>query len=337
MQHTVAVHFFRLLTDYLSQQGHNVDDFLAAANFDVCLLDDANERIRYQDFARLCERAKDQFNEPFLGIKLGQNAKPPHLGSLGFSLMASSSGLEMMQQTARYTSLSIDAAHTVFEKKGNRFIRYRRSNLPGGEALGQLQDELSHAVWVSLRRWLWNRQDLKLHWVSFRHEAPNDLTEYENFFRCELRFGCVENALCFNAGSENKTAPLANAHMFNAMNDMCESLVQKLGNRHEPSWLAQARQLIASSFKQGMPDIEDIAAQLDVDVDQFKQQLSEREMSFRAITDELRHSLAVGYIRDSKLSLVDIAFLLGFSEQSAFQRAFKRWTGLPPGKYRAGL
>ena len=56
-----------------------------------------------------------------------------------------------------------------------------------------------------------------------------------------------------------------------------------------------------------------------------------------AFVDELRHALALGYIHDSRLSLVDIAYLLGFSEQSAFQRAFKRWTGMTPGEYRHSL
>jgi AraC-like DNA-binding protein len=68
--------------------------------------------------------------------------------------------------------------------------------------------------------------------------------------------------------------------------------------------------------------------------EQLKEALSARELSFRGFVDNLRQALALGYIRDPQMSLVDIAYLLGFSEQSAFQRAFKRWTGMPPGDYR---
>lgn len=57
-------------------------------------------------------------------------------------------------------------------------------------------------------------------------------------------------------------------------------------------------------------------------------------MSFRGFVDELRQALALGYVRDPALNLVDISYLLGFSEQSAFQRAFKRWTAMTPGEYR---
>ncbi|WP_367114619.1 helix-turn-helix transcriptional regulator [Aquabacterium sp.] len=65
-----------------------------------------------------------------------------------------------------------------------------------------------------------------------------------------------------------------------------------------------------------------------------KEHFAQRGISFRSFIDELRQALALGYMRDPNLSLVDIAYLLGFSEQSAFQRAFKRWTGQTPGDYR---
>ena len=95
-----------------------------------------------------------------------------------------------------------------------------------------------------------------------------------------------------------------------------------------------ARSAVLESFKLGMPELVHVASAANMSEEELKKQLAKRGLSFRSFVDDLRHGLAMGYVRDPTLSLVDIAFLLGFSEQSAFQRAFKRWTGKPPGDYR---
>ena len=66
----------------------------------------------------------------------------------------------------------------------------------------------------------------------------------------------------------------------------------------------------------------------------FHRRLSEHGMSFKALTEETRRDLAEGLLRDEQHSLAEIAFLTGFSEQSAFTRAFKRWVGRTPASYR---
>ena len=88
------------------------------------------------------------------------------------------------------------------------------------------------------------------------------------------------------------------------------------------------------SFQKGFPDMAEVARATQLSEQALKDKLNERGLSFRAFIDDLRQALAVGYMRDPTLSLVDVAYLLGFSEQSAFQRAFKRWTGQTPGDYR---
>lgn len=334
MQHTVSVHFLRLLTDYLVMQAVSVPEFLSRAGFDQHLLEDSNNRVPFDEFSRLCQRAKRQLDEPFLGLKLAKNAKPSHLGSFGFALMACPTGLEMMNQTTRYTSLAIDAAHTVFEKHGDEYVRYRRSNLPDHRPLGQLQDELSNGIWVTLGRWLWNRNDLKLNWVSFTYEEPTDVSEYEDFFRCPIRFSTKETAIAYFAGGVLQPAPQADNQMLSIMNTYCNRLLKELSFSHEPVWMSLSREAVLMSLKKGMPHIRSVAEQANLSEKEFQHLLSEHGYSFRSFVDDLRHGLAASYMNDARLSLAEISYQLGFSEQSAFQRAFKRWTGVTPGKYR---
>jgi AraC-like DNA-binding protein len=94
------------------------------------------------------------------------------------------------------------------------------------------------------------------------------------------------------------------------------------------------RREIMSSFERGMPKLEQIAAAIDLSPRALRGRLSKKRISFRVLADEVRCGLALSNVHDSTLSLVDLAYLLGFSEQTSFQRAFKRWTGRSPGEYR---
>lgn len=334
MQFSVAVHFFKLVTDYIQSKDVDIVEFMNKAGLDEIALQEPNDRIPFNTFFRLCEFTASYFNEPDLGLKLGQSIRPGHLGSHGFALMSCSNVTELIQQHIRYSALTIDALHIEVEKKGNEYIRYCKSNLPNQTQLGKIQEQLNMSTTVTLSRWFVNRLDLNPQWISFQHEKPENIEEYQKLFNCPILFSQSDTAMGINAELFNLALPGANPQLKRIMDDLCAQLIKKLGNSLEPVWLAQARQAIIQSFQVGLPEIELIAQKIHLTEEEFKTLLSEREMSFRGFVDELRQALALGYVRDPALNLVDISYLLGFSEQSAFQRAFKRWTAMTPGEYR---
>lgn len=333
-QFSVAVHFFKLVIDYIQTKDVDVADFLHKAGLHEIALQEPNDRIPFDTFSELCEFTAFYFNEPNLGLKLGESIRPGHLGSHGFALMSCSNVTELIQQHIRYSALTIDALHIEVEKKGDEYIRYCKSNLPNQAPLGKIQEQLNMATTVALSRWFVNRLDLNPQWISFQHDRPENIEEYQKLFNCPISFSQSYTAIGINAGLFNLSLPGANPQLKRIMDDLCAQLIKKLGNTLEPAWLAQARQVIIQSFQTGLPEIEIIAQEIHLTEEEFKNLLSEREMSFRGFVDELRYALALGYVRDPALNLVDISYLLGFSEQSAFQRAFKRWTGMTPGEYR---
>lgn len=335
--HTVAAHFLRIATDYINQQGLDEAEFLGRAGIDGEDIADPNARVPYRKFSHLCDLAAESLKDPCLGLKLGQSIRAGHLGSHGFALMSCANGAELMRQHMRYSSLTIDAAHAAFEQQGDDYIRYLRSNMPGGMPLGRLQDELNLATTVTLARWIANRHDLSPRWVAFRHAKPAEAKEYESLFRCPVHFGAEETAIAVDASYLSLPLPHANPQLHRIMDDLCAQLVKQLGHAHDPSWMAAARRAALESFKLGEPDVGFIARAAGCTESELKKNLSQRGSSFRSFIDDLRHALALGYARDPSLSLVDIAYLLGFSEQSAFQRAFKRWTGTTPGEFRRSI
>ncbi len=116
---------------------------------------------------------------------------------------------------------------------------------------------------------------------------------------------------------------------------MEERAARLTAERRAPDPLVtRVHDFIARTVRDTPPELEAVAGALELSPRALKRRLADRGTSFTQIVDDTRRELALGYIADASLTLVDVAYLCGFSEQSAFNRAFKRWTGMPPGEYR---
>ena len=96
----------------------------------------------------------------------------------------------------------------------------------------------------------------------------------------------------------------------------------------------QVKQHLAQSLSEGIPTITDVASKLAMSGRSLQRKLSEQGHSFQALVDDARRELAEKLLAKSNHSLAEIAFLTGFSEQSSFNRAFKRWAGQTPRSFR---
>ena len=101
-----------------------------------------------------------------------------------------------------------------------------------------------------------------------------------------------------------------------------------------PALQTQTKNEIARALSEGLPKMAEIARRLGLSVRSFHRRLSEQGVSFQTLTEETRRDIALGMLKDDRYALSEIAFLTGYSEQSAFNRAFKRWTGSTPATYR---
>jgi AraC-like DNA-binding protein len=104
----------------------------------------------------------------------------------------------------------------------------------------------------------------------------------------------------------------------------------------ETDFLADVRRAIADAIRDGDPRLARVAAKLAMSPRSLQRHLEEEGAVFKALVDDTRLRFALGYLRDRGHTLTEIAFLLGYSEVSALNRAFKRWTGVTPLGYRVG-
>lgn len=168
--------------------------------------------------------------------------------------------------------------------------------------------------------------------VYFRHAQPRDISAHEDYFGCAVFFAADRDALLLSEEVlqvPNRLGDVSVSSFFDAHLD--EELSRMVGD----SDLAQrVRARISQALSQGVPSIADVSSTLGMSGRTLQRRLADRGYAYQELVDAARRDLAQRLLRRSDYSLAEIAFLTGFSEQSAFTRAFKRWAGQTPRSFR---
>ncbi len=332
----IAVAFVRIVVDYCRSQGLGEAALLKAAGLADDTLSDPDSWLSLMDFLRLFQTGMDLLQDENFGLHVGQHIKPGYYGVQGYAVISSANGREALVRAQRYYRLVSGVGQMDIEEREDEVVLLWRSNLPGNPYPGRQQAEMVITAWVSLARWAAGL-DLAPSWVSFRHPAPADSQEQQAVFRCPLIFAAQEYALGFPKALLDVPFLQADPAIQQIMDATAERRLAELDKSEEPLWLSECRRAVARALTQGTPLLEDVAPGLGMTPRELRGRLAALDTSFKALLDETRRTLALSLMQDASMSLVDVSFLLGFSEQSAFQRAFKRWTGRSPGQYRQEL
>ena len=128
-------------------------------------------------------------------------------------------------------------------------------------------------------------------------------------------------------------APLPNGELLGLLEGYAEKLLGRI--RPEQTWSARVAEVLGRTLMDGKPRVAQAARLLGVSRRGLQGKLKEEGTTYQAVLDQVRHQLAVAYLKEDAVTLAEAAFLLGFSDQSAFTHAFRKWTGDSPHRFRA--
>lgn len=204
-----------------------------------------------------------------------------------------------------------------------------------GAADRRFADETFLVLVHGLMCWLVGRR-VVLRQVDFAHDRPPHAAEYTRMFSEQLRFGQPHTALHLDAALLD--APLAQTPA--TLKAFLQSAPASvfLRYKNEDSWTARLRRHLRQAQQAGQPwpVLEDAAAHLGTTATTLRRRLEAEGSSYQQLKDRLRADWAIDRLGQDGPSLDELAAELGFNDASAFHRAFRRWTGLPPGAYRRG-
>lgn len=215
--------------------------------------------------------------------------------------------------------LDDDSALMLLHRAGDRRLGLRLSNEQTIAATVQISREVSGVAFTPLA-------------VFFKHPPPPDVAAHASFFGCRIEFDADHDGIRVSRAqldTPNKLGDIGFSEFFDERLDQeLAELTEEASFKH-----AVARQ-ISQSLSDGAPSVASVAERLGVSGRTLQRRLAEQDCAFQDLVDAERRRLAEQLLRKTDYALAEVAFLTGFSEQSAFNRAFKRWNGRTPSHFR---
>lgn len=171
--------------------------------------------------------------------------------------------------------------------------------------------------------------------VTFVHRAPPDVREHERVFGAPVRFEADHNRVSIDRAAWETPTNRANPGVLQVLTEHADLLLQKLPRG--PGLVERMRRAIGGRLRGGDPSLENVARDLSMSPRSLQRHLQELGFSYHALADEVRAATARLYLEQPDIAIAEVAYLLGFSDQSTFNRAYKRWTGHTPARSRALL
>ncbi len=328
--HTVAASYAQCLVEVAGRQGIKSDALLHRAGLNVDELQPPSRRLPLASMLKLFEAAMQMTGDELIGLHMGQQVQPRTFNALGYAAMSCATLGEAIAMIPRYESLVYDGGTTHIHQDDETVTVSWQSGLPQHLEYRPL-NEVIVAGWLSFGRWIVNDVG-ELHEVRFRHSAPADTEEYHRFFRCPIRFNCEDNALC--GPIEFTRLPLIqqDGELRSLMERQANSLLSRIHARQNLA--PQVMRHIRENMPKQTPQISNIATLMHMSERNLRRKLQAEGTSFKNLLNHVRQEMAERYLQETELSMLEIALLLGFSEQSSFTSAFRQWLGTSPSEYR---
>jgi len=286
--------------------------------------------IPCSSFARVLEQAAALTGDRAFGLHFGASANPKNIGALAYAVFNAPTVAAAFETAARYLHIHNEAALATYREENNlSYLRYGVKDL--GAAAPEQFIEYGMAVALNTLRVMvgsqWNPRE-----VHFAHDEPPTTSEHQQFFRAPVLFSCPTSAFVMEREFCSRPIPAADSNLFKILRRYLETVLSHMPKEDED--LALVRRKIAETIKDGSPKLREIAKAMATSPRTLQRQLNDYGIDFRTLVDDTRKCFALDYLKDFNHTLTQIAFLLGYSEVSAFNRSFKRWTGKTPLEYR---
>jgi AraC-like DNA-binding protein len=283
-------------------------------------------------YAYFANAARLDPNGIALPLRTGASMRCDDYGAFGLAWKTAPTLRASCERAGRYARvLTSVATYEVHDDDDGAWMQLNRD---GERTLGmRLSNEATiasiHAISQEVAT-----DELEVLEVRLKHAGPDSTAQHEAHFGCPVHFSADRDAIKFSKASMAAPNRLGDPAVVSFFDTHLEEQLEKIDD--DVSLERRVRIRISTSLSEGVPAVTSIASQLGMSGRTLQRRLSEQGRTFQQLVDDARRELAEKLLRETSYPLAEVAFLTGFSEQSAFNRAFKRWAGQTPRSYRIG-
>lgn len=328
---TVSAGLARGFLTYAATRGADEAALAQAAGIDAALLEDPDNRVSFAAYVTLVRAGKEMTGEPGLPLYFAEAIDLAEYSVVGLLSNAAETMMDSGQQLNRYGQLVVEVD---IAEAGARF-----SYEPRDGAMWMIDTrrnpndffELTETTFTRLitgpRRFLPRPHVLEVH---VTHPEPAHRAVYDAIWRCPITFNAPSNAMRMDHTLATHRVRLEPQYVFGVLSKHADQLLKDLAA--SKTTRGRVESLLMPILHTGEIGMDAIAAKIGQSRQTLYRNLKDEGVTFEQVLDELRHKLALHYLEGKRVSVNETAYLVGFSDPSAFSRAFKRWTGKSPGR-----
>jgi AraC-like DNA-binding protein len=290
----------------------------------------AEARYPLTKIKKAWELARAATGDEAIGLTTGRFAKATQFHAFGYSWLASSTLLEGLQRLTRYITLVSTASVKLTLIEGADSYALEAAFPDPSRAPPREGIDCGMTALLALCDSVAEKEIRPLK-VELSCPTPKDPKAYREALRSAVQFDADVGAMYFRKEDLRAALPGGTPAVARATDRVIEQYIETL----DPSKVAtKVRQLLVELLPSGQIDQDAVCSRLNRSRSSLLRQLQQEGLSYRDVLDGTRQSLAEDYLKRKQHSHAEIAFMLGFSDQSNFARAFKRWTSLSPGQFQ---
>ncbi|PQJ15776.1 hypothetical protein BST99_08605 [Aureicoccus marinus] len=287
------------------------------------------QAVPAEEFFELHEWLDNELG-PGFGVRVGQQMKIEDYGVLGLSWRTCSWAGEIFERSERYFKLLSDTfMWQIVESNGISEVRLNRETHRRGL---ELSTEASLSATVVVMQAV-TEKNIRPIQVSFKHGPPSNMEHHNKAFQCEILFNQEHYSISYRTKDLHSRTAKADKSINRFLVERVQEETENLeiaGNK----LVFELNEIITDALPSGIPSVDHVAELIGMSRRTLTRRLSEAGFTFRNLVKAKQQEIAKTLLHDNSRSIAEIAFETGFSEQSAFNRAFKSWTGLSPLQYR---
>jgi len=316
------------LLEYLQNEGFDPKSILDSVGIPRSALEDTETRFSVENFESLWQVASEVTGDPAIALRVSTMARANTLGIIGYLSSTSVSVRSSLELVKGLTPLLLEGVECELESDGE--VALFRCNTSGKPHATLFIIEYSIGLAVTMSRIIGAAGTDPLE-ARFSYPAPAYADEYERILELPIRFDTDENGVLYPLSMMDGTNPSADAALRQVLERYAVDQLARLPTNARFS--ERVRACIVSMLPLGGVAADTVAAQFSMSNRTLRRRLKEESTSFQELHDEVRSGLACDYLTKEGHGIEEVASLVGFSDPSAFTKAFRRWTGQTPADY----